>query len=309
MNNPKLAIVIPYFKIDFFERTLKSLSQQKDQRFHIYIGNDASENDPSCLINKYISEIKFTYIFFDKNLGGKSLSAQWHRCIKLVKDEDWLVLLGDDDVLDSNFVSAFYANLKKINEKKIDVVRYSSIVINSNDAKISKLYTHPRIEDADAFLARKLKGETRSSLSEYIFRKNKLLIIRFKSLPLAWYSDLLAVLECSDFGLIYTINESVVGFRLSGKNITSKTNDYTLKNIATFDFYFYLLNNNSEKLSWEVRNLLFDRLEKTFLDNKRLLFRWVKFTWFYFEKGYFLRYLFFLKKCGVYIKENFSFKK
>lgn len=41
-----LAIVIPYYKINYFEETLKSLSNQTDKKFKVYIGNDASENDP-----------------------------------------------------------------------------------------------------------------------------------------------------------------------------------------------------------------------------------------------------------------------
>ena len=32
-----LAIVIPYFKLTFFEETLQSLANQTDQRFKVYI--------------------------------------------------------------------------------------------------------------------------------------------------------------------------------------------------------------------------------------------------------------------------------
>jgi hypothetical protein len=52
--------------------------------------------------------------------------------------------------------------------------------------------------------------------------------VQFKDLP-SWFSDILAVLEVANFGLIYTINESVVYFRLSGDNITSKTDNLVLK--------------------------------------------------------------------------------
>lgn len=37
-----LAIVIPYYKITFFEDTLESLAHQTDKRFKVYIGDDAS---------------------------------------------------------------------------------------------------------------------------------------------------------------------------------------------------------------------------------------------------------------------------
>ena len=42
-----LAIIIPYFKLLFFEETLQSLAIQTDKRFKVYIGDDASPEDPS----------------------------------------------------------------------------------------------------------------------------------------------------------------------------------------------------------------------------------------------------------------------
>ena len=48
-----LAIVIPYYKIIFFEKTLESLAKQTDKRFHVYIGDDGSPNAPLELLKKY----------------------------------------------------------------------------------------------------------------------------------------------------------------------------------------------------------------------------------------------------------------
>jgi hypothetical protein len=73
-------------------------------------------------------------------------------------------------------------------------------------------------------------------LSEF-FNKDSLLKHKFKNLPLAWFSDILAVLEVSNFGLIYTINEAVVQFRLSGDNITSRADNLVLKTKALLSFY------------------------------------------------------------------------
>lgn len=42
-----LAIVIPYYKLTFFEETLQSLANQSDKRFKVYIGDDASPEDRS----------------------------------------------------------------------------------------------------------------------------------------------------------------------------------------------------------------------------------------------------------------------
>src|SRR5690606_12290872 len=99
----KLAIVVPYYKIDFFEKTLVSIANQTDKRFKLYIGNDASPNDPQCLINQYLSEVNYEYYDYKDNVGGKSLVNQWERILENV-EEEWFQILGDDDTISPNFV-------------------------------------------------------------------------------------------------------------------------------------------------------------------------------------------------------------
>ena len=85
-----LAIIIPYFKLTFFEETLDSLAKQTDQRFKVYVGNDASPEDPVQLLDKYKGKFEFLYHCFEQNLGGVSLAKQWERWIKLSNDEEWI---------------------------------------------------------------------------------------------------------------------------------------------------------------------------------------------------------------------------
>jgi glycosyltransferase involved in cell wall biosynthesis len=291
-----LAIVIPYYKYTFFEATLLSLSTQTDKRFKVYIGDDASSENPLDVLEKYKAVVNFVYKRFETNLGGKSLVKQWERCIDMVANEEWIMILGDDDTITDNCVACFYSHLAEVEQQRINVIRYATVVIDQNDTELSIVHTHPKYEKSVDFLMRKFKGGTRSSLSEFIFKKEVLLEIRFKDLPLAWYSDLLAVLEFSKFGLIYTINEAIVSFRLSGINITSKGDNLILKNIATFRFYYYLLNIKSKFFDREERNVLMMMLEKTFLDNKKSITFWVLFTKLYLSNFYFKNYHIFIGK-------------
>ena len=63
-----LAIVIPYFKLTFFEETLLSLANQTNKRFKVYIGNDASPESPLLLLEKYKDKFDFVYHEFESNL-------------------------------------------------------------------------------------------------------------------------------------------------------------------------------------------------------------------------------------------------
>lgn len=291
-----LAIVIPYYKHAFFESTLLSLQNQNNKQFTVYIGDDASHENPKRLLEKYKQTFVFNYKRFDSNLGGISLTQQWERCLEMVNDETWVVVLGDDDIISNNFVAEFYNHIEEINSLEINVVRYATVVINEHGEEISKIHKHPKLEASSNFLMRKLQGETRSSLSEFIFNRKVLENKKFKNLPLAWYSDYLAVLECSNFGNIYTINEALVSFRLSGLNITSKNDDLTLKNVATFNFYYHLLANRGAFFNKDQKETLFFMLEKTFLDNKKNVNFWRLFTHLYMVKLQIKRYFNFIFK-------------
>lgn len=301
MGDIILSIVIPYYKIAFFEETLISLVNQTDKRFKVYIGDDASIENPSNLLEAYKTKLDFDYHRFETNLGNRSLVEQWHRCISRIKDEKWILVLGDDDVLQDNFVITFYDNLKEINDLELNVIRYATVVINENSEEISKLHTHPKLETSVDFLMRKLQGGTRSSLSEFIFRRKEFEKVKFKEFPLAWYSDYLATLEVSNFSLMYTVNSSIVYFRHSGLNITTQVDNYKLKDIATFQFYYYLINKKQCFFEKKQQDVLFLQLEKILLYNKRKKYFWIRLTKLYLFSFQLKRYLLLLLKVSKQI--------
>lgn len=275
-----LAIVIPYYKSYFFEETIKSLSIQTDKRFHVYIGDDASFESPEDLLEKYKDQFAFTYHRFESNLGRVSLVKQWERCLEMVKDEVWVQILGDDDVLSANTVTMFYEHINLVNQECSNVIRYATQVINEKGELTSGIYKHPVLEKSTDFLIRKYKGGTRSSLSEYIFRKEKIDAIKFKDFPLAWSSDTLGIIEFSENKAIYTINDTLVFFRVSDKNITGQV-DSVEKNEAWFRFYLYVLSNYGKAYPGELVVMLFNRIEKAQLNNKKTPLRWVRLFWLY----------------------------
>jgi glycosyltransferase involved in cell wall biosynthesis len=292
-----LAVIIPFYKINFFNETLQSLANQTNKQFKVYIGDDASPDDVSELLLKFKGKFDFEYYRFSNNLGQRSLVKQWERCVDLAKEEKWLMILGDDDVLQDNCISSFYENLCEIEKQDIKVVRYATVVIDKGGNEITKVHTHPQLELSIDFLMRKFKGGTRSSLSEYIFKLEDLKRIKFKDLPLAWYSDLLAVLEVSNFGNILTINNSKVYFRLSGQNITSQTDNLILKNIGTFQFYQYLLNVSHSFFTKDQEEQIVEHYEKTFLDNKKNKTFWIDLTQLYLRRAFYKRYFIVLTKA------------
>ena len=237
-----IAIVIPYYKLSFFEETLQSLVSQTDKHFNVYIGDDASPENPNALIDKYKEKLNLKYIRFDNNLGGKSLTQQWKRCIDLIEDEDWILILGDDDYLGENVVKSWYYNLESFKEKS-NVIRFSSIVKNEKDNTTSNIVTHPIWEKPIDSYYRRFKGTGRSTLSEYMFSRTSYDKYGFKEYPLAWHADDRMWLEYSEDKEIYTINEAQIYIRTSELNISGRQDNFDLKKSASIQFYKYLVSN------------------------------------------------------------------
>ena len=290
-----LAIVIPYYKIRYFKECLQSLENQTNKDFKVYIGNDGSPDDPGMLIDEFSRSLNLEYQHFKNNLGSRSLVAHWERCLKALKNERWLMLLGDDDLLDPQCVEKFYENQRPIEESKINVVRFSTVVINKSGEPISRRFLHPEFENSVDFLFRKLNGETRSSLSEYVFRMSAFKRNQFKDFPLAWHTDDLALLEFSSAGKIYSINDARVCFRNSGDNITSTSNLNILKNKASFQFYYYLLNDKKEYFNRIQLNFLIRKLEGCYNNDKKNYLFFIKFTKTMLRNGFLREYINFFR--------------
>lgn len=237
-----LAIVIPYYKLTFFEETLQSLGNQTDLRFKVYIGDDASPENPEILLEKFKEQFDFVYHRFENNLGGISLTQQWDRCIALSNNEEWIMILGDDDYLGNLVVESWYKNYN-IFYKKAEVIRFTSKMVVEETKKVSEVFTHPVWEAATDSYYRKLEHLTRSSLSEYIFSRASYRKYGFYDYPLAWNSDDRAWLDFSDNKPIFTINESVVYFRLSALNISGKEDNKVFKSLSQIVFYEFILLN------------------------------------------------------------------
>lgn len=281
-----LAIIIPYYKLTFFKATLQSLVAQTDKRFKVYIGDDASPEDCSVLLQQFQGQIDFKYHRFDANLGAISLTQQWERCIALSNDEQWLMILGDDDVLDDNCVASFYANEVEIKENKSNVIRYACKVINAQGNVFLGPYFHPKLELASDFYCRKVKNLTRSSLSEYIFKKEVFNQYKFVNYPLAWHSDDKAWLDFSENKPIYTINEAIVYVRFSEINISGRQDNIAQKLTATFQFYGDILRDKKNVFTSKQVLTILMSYEVIIKKDRKLNFN----EWIFLFRNYFFNF-------------------
>jgi len=248
----KLAIVIPYFKIIFFEECLESLYHQTNQNFTVYIGDDCSPNSPEKIIQKFNKKLNIHYIKFDTNIGSTDLTQQWSRCIDLINNEEWIMLLGDDDKLSNNVIEEFFQAKNDLKDK--NVVRCNVTEIDGYN-NILREFNYPKLEKASTSFIKKITEDYHISLPEYIFKKDTYKKYGFKSFPFAFGSDEIAWLEFSEGNYIYTLPTAICYMRLSEFNISGNkqsvkekvyakylTNKYIIANI------FNSFNQNEKKI-------------------------------------------------------------
>lgn len=220
MNQSRLAIVIPAYKPDFLDETLASLASQVNKGFTVYIGDDCSPYHLYDIVCKYESLIQIVYHRFDTNLGGKDLVAQWERCIAMSKDEEYIWLFSDDDVMEPNCVAEFYKSIEQT-KNSYNLYHFDINIINEDGEQVSVCPAFPEIKNDWDYYEIIMNPQYSTYVVEYIFsRKVYEQNGGFVNFDLAWGSDKATwTVFCGDDGL-YTIPSAKVNWRRSSKNIT-----------------------------------------------------------------------------------------
>lgn len=259
-----LAIVLPAYKSDFLEETLQSIRNQTDQRFSLYIFDDASPHNIERIVQKIPIEGQIHFKKFDKNLGKESLTRQWQRCIEETAGEEWIWLFSDDDIMTSDCVESFYRMLDE--RPDFSAYRFNTKKISGNGTTI-KENQFPEAFDGAEFLNRKLSYKEESYIVEYIFSRQAYFEIDgFPDLPLAWTADDLFCLKLAEHGQICSIKGGWVHWRYSGSNISGRRDrrNAQLKLKAASEFVDWImdhpdivqkLNPRDLPITWFVRQI------------------------------------------------------
>lgn len=239
----QLAIVIPAYKIDFFESVLESLAKQTNKNFTVYIGIDASKADFEQIIKKYENLLDIVFKRFSENLGGKDLVAQWNRCIELTNGEPWIWLFSDDDMMSPDCVECFYQEIVK--GANFDLYHFDIDAIDENNHVIFKCRRFPKILTSLDFYKGKENDDLDSFVVEYVFsRKVFEETGGFQNFDLAWGADIATWVKFADEKGICNIDGGKVYWRKSYANITPNRQKEIAKRKFSINVdYFNWINN------------------------------------------------------------------
>lgn len=218
---PLLVIVIPAYKYQYLEQTLLSLTKQTESNFLVFVGDDAGPPEIAEICSNFSDRLEINYHRFHANMGGKSLTCQWERCIAMT-DAPWIMLLGDDDTLDPGCIEKFYITLNNtLKKNNLDLYRFNTRIIDGNGIIIRENPLHKCFSTTTEFLESRFSGAS-SYVVEFIFSRR---IYRemggFVDFPLAWCSDDATWAKFSLKNGIFCLEGPKVSWRLSGNNISS----------------------------------------------------------------------------------------
>ncbi|SKC18972.1 glycosyltransferase family 2 protein [Dyadobacter psychrophilus] len=239
--NPSLAIIIPAYKQEFLKETLDSIAAQTCGRFTLYIGDDASPENLYAVISEYEPKIDIVYKRFENNLGAHDLIAHWQRCLDLAKNEEWVWLFSDDDVMGPECVERFYQVL--LGSPDCDLLHFGTNIIDQHGGIIKECAPFSQRLSVENFFSERTKFKINSSVVEYIFRKSHFQDCGgFQKYDLAWCADDATWIKLGASRGILTIPDSKVKWRYSGVNISS--------NITNKSIVFRKVSSSIKHIKW-----------------------------------------------------------
>ena len=256
----RLAIIIPAYKAKFLPAALDSIAAQTCKDFTLYVGDDCSPDPIDKIVEQYRDKIELVYQRFDRNLGGKDLVAQWERCNAMSKDEPYIWLFSDDDVMEPNCVELL---LRTIDETKgaYDLYHFDVNEINDEGKVTKQLPAYPQVLSAYDYYKGKSSGKFRSYVMEDVFsRRTYEQAGGFMNFDLAWGSDVATwCIFCGKKGM-YKVTDAHVLWRRSSQNITPDKSrriaERKLKAECEFLNWSHTYFRNQNDI-WEVNRALF----------------------------------------------------
>ena len=216
----RLAIIIPAYKATFLTAALDSIAAQTCKDFTLYVGDDCSPEPIGNIVEQYRDKIDLVYQRFETNLGGKDLVAQWERCIAMSREEPYIWLFSDDDVMEPNCVEELFKQIERT-AGAYDVYHFDVDIIDEYGAFERRKQDYPAVLPAYHFYRGKNAGRYSAFVVENVFsRKIYEQSHGFMKFDMAWGSDIATWIVFSGEKGLCTVPNSRVKWRQSSQNIT-----------------------------------------------------------------------------------------
>lgn len=218
----KYTFLLPAFKAQYLEQALTSILAQTYSDFKVIVSDDCSPEALYSIVAKYEEDARVTFRRNEENMGRDSLVAHWNLLLDLC-DTEYCILASDDDVYAPNFLEEIDALTEKYSYVDLFHARAQCIDANGDVFKEDALYKE-LVGQLEYFEQLDYYSHI-ECIANYVYRTSALKAIGgFVDYPLAWSSDTATCNLMAKNGVANTTH-ILFGFRMSGINISSQTND------------------------------------------------------------------------------------
>lgn len=212
------SILIPAFKPNYFEETIRSIISQSYNCWELIIVDDCSPYDLKSIIDS-INDPRIHYYRNKKNYGAVDVVDNWNKCLSYASG-DYVICMGDDDILPYNALEVYKELIDKY--PSIKVFHGRTELIDEEGKSVALLEPREEIESPLALVYYRWKGRDQY-IGDFCYEK-KVLESRggFYKLPLAWASDdISAVSQASVGDGIVNSNTVLFKYRINRFSISS----------------------------------------------------------------------------------------
>lgn len=245
MEDIKYSIAIPAYKKTFLSQCIDSILAQTYSNFEIIIIDDHSPENLEEIIQKY-QDKRIVYHKNDIGFGGKNVVGNWNKCLEYAQG-DYLICMGDDDMLSPNCLSTYTTLISKY--PRLPIYHIRTLIIDENANCIDIQESRPERESVYSMIWHLWHGR-RQFIGDWLFQLESLRERGgFFHLPYAWEADHINAFSAAQFHGV--ANSDNIGFlyRENKLCITKKT-DNTLDKLHAIqkakDWYMEFLKTNPQ---------------------------------------------------------------
>ncbi|HUX36366.1 MAG TPA: glycosyltransferase family 2 protein [Rectinemataceae bacterium] len=214
----RFSVIIPAYRARFLARAIASVLRQEGSDLELILFDDASP-EPLAEIAASFADARIRYFRSVTNLGADDPSRAWNEALSLATG-DFVVLLGDDDEIDPNYLAEMEALID--GKPGRDLYRCRLRLIGEEGELLSIGFPVPEIESWDEFLYFRNSGHRAHSTAEMCIRSSALRGLGgWPSMPCAIGSDDLCYLSLAARAGIASTNTTWASWRTHRRQIST----------------------------------------------------------------------------------------
>lgn len=254
----RFSVIIPAYKVRYLGEAIESVLNQDYQDYELIVFDDASP-EPVPGIVKAFSDQRIRYQRSLRNLGVLDPTRSWNAALSLAQGE-FVNLLGDDDLIDRNFLSEMDALIGR--QPGADIYRSRLRRIDENGSPLAYGFPLSERESWDEFVYFRNTGLRSHSTVEMCLRTSALREIGgWVAMPVAIGSDDLTYVALAARSMIASTNTTCASWRTHRRQISrsrrlegQRLRAFTMLGAAEKDFI------ESNKAHTIPRDLLLQKL-------------------------------------------------